>query len=470
MKPPKRLRLQAAAVAVSLILSLFTAKAATVFQDNFETQTVGIPPVTAPIGTYTSGSLSASVTNAAAPGAYGGTNYVLLKRTTVASERADKLNAEFTAAANTNDVVHVEAWILWSSGYIQLDLETTSDAGVRSLGMFAILLGPGGTVKVYNANSVYVDSGFTFTPDQWSKYELDYKVGTDQITLTVDGASAVMSVSPLGKVTGALFGSGGPDSTAYVDDVLARIRPPATGTTVFSDNFETATLGSKPATPQVGIYHGTGVPAKATDAADPGPHGGGILIPNGGTNYVSMIRTTVQTERRDQLNAEFTVAVTNVGSVVHIEAWFSYVSGYIQMDLAGVPWGYGMFAMIFSPNGTVAVYNAKSVYVSSGFFSPPAGGWAKCELDYTLGATNITLTVDNRSVDMSVSPLGQVKGVLIGSGGPDSSAYVDDVLVKVSIPTGPRLDHSLNGNQLTLSWVDAGFVLQENSDLTNAAG
>ena len=102
--------------------------------------------------------------------------------------------------------------------------------------------------------------------------------------------------------------------------------------------------------------------------------------------------------------------------------------------------------------------------------------WEKIELDYVVGASAVTLTVDGNPVTIPVTPRSNIKGLFFTEDDSQfSQAYVDDVLAIANLgdipTTNPVLESTQNGDQLILSWTNAaGYVLQRNDDLSNPNG
>jgi hypothetical protein len=113
--------------------------------------------------------------------------------------------------------------------------------------------------------------------------------------------------------------------------------------------------------------------------------------------------------------------------------------------------------------------------VDSGF-GHIQGDWEQCELRYTVGASEVTMTIDGNAVTIPVQPVSSINGLFFAENDALSSdAFVDDVLATATLgdlsDTNPTLVATRSGGQLILSWSNGvGYVLQENSDLNNPNG
>jgi hypothetical protein len=188
-----------------------------VFKETFEDGAVESPPDAPQLGSYGGGGDPALITDAADPGAQEGVQYLLINRFT--DPRGDFAMPVFSvpALAEIRDRVHAEAHWLWVSGLPQFALQVEGSPRYQ-----VTLWGSDQNhrVTVYDG-SQHVETGLSHTPGNWSKYEFDYVVGSDQIALTVDGESATVTVPPLDRVDGMQFRTGGSNTEAYVDNSAA---------------------------------------------------------------------------------------------------------------------------------------------------------------------------------------------------------------------------------------------------------
>lgn len=121
---------------------------------------------------------------------------------------------EFITPIPAGIKVHAEAWIKWQAGNVSWGF--LADGGNE----FARLtLNDAYGITLFDDASE-VDTGTGHTINIWEKYTLDYVVGADSITLSVNGYPATLPITPVSSLGGLFFFA--PDdgtSRASVDDV-----------------------------------------------------------------------------------------------------------------------------------------------------------------------------------------------------------------------------------------------------------
>ncbi len=200
---------------------LVTNGAATVFDHNFEADTVGAYPP-APLWDAITPPLDPGdvlmVTDSATPGAYEGSNYLQLTRYSKALVAA-------VFDSQTSGVVSMTAAI-----YVADDPSITgSFSEYGSIAFYnaeSSTFGPGiifdpnnGSIK---AGAGWATTGVSFIPDAWNEVQIDYIPNATTMTLTVNGVSSVENIATAVSSVGSIrFGTGpsGSGATMYVDAV-----------------------------------------------------------------------------------------------------------------------------------------------------------------------------------------------------------------------------------------------------------
>ena len=153
------------------------------------------------------------VTNWLEPGAVQGDNYLRLFRSSAFSDMIGTLSVPQTADDHADETLHFE-WMMYvtppetPSNNAGFGFRDTSDAI-----MAHVLLRPDGTTTN--------GGGLTYTPNQWTKVEMDYVIGETNFLLTIDGNSAVQALygGHGGGGVGSLRLFGHPDYQTYLDAV-----------------------------------------------------------------------------------------------------------------------------------------------------------------------------------------------------------------------------------------------------------
>lgn len=188
-----------------------------VFGDDFEAGTVGMVPGPAQVGSYLATGTAAIVTDTNQPQAQSGTQHLYLNRP-ASGTRVDFVYPLFTstATAANRDRIHAEAWIYWESGLPQFMMHN----GTATIFYQVTFWGATDNyrITVFDGTS-HIPTGLFHTPGQWTKFEVEYVLGGDQVVVrTADGVGAVR-VPPVATVQGVHSRSGGGGTLYYLDNV-----------------------------------------------------------------------------------------------------------------------------------------------------------------------------------------------------------------------------------------------------------
>lgn len=326
----------------------------------------------------------------------------------------------------------------------------------------------------------------------WNTVQIQYVNGSAQWSVSVNGAPAETYFgksstggTSYGNVNGFRLATAG-NGTTWCDNFT--VSNLTANTLLFKDGFENTPQDAVPGTntPSVGTYI----------TLDPGTVVGGLFVSGGvnGANYLPAppnapqagaydsqattayvltgtghAGTKYATLAQGDMKADFTTPIPS-GIKLHAEAWIKWQSGQPS-------WGFNAeganpFAKVtLNTDNSIALFDGTND-VSTGF-SHATGAWEKYELDYIVGASDITFKFSGNAVTVPIGPRSAVNGLFFLKN--DSQAFVDDVRATAllgEIPvTDPLLEVTRNGDQLILTWANgAGYVLQANSNLSNANG
>jgi hypothetical protein len=219
--------------------------------------------------------------------------------------------------------------------------------------------------------------------------------------------------------------------------------------------FYTNNLPAPPNAPQNGTY----VTAETTALVATGTG-------HSGTNYVVLANGL-------GIMPTFTTPIP-AGSVLHAEAYINWTAG-------NVSWGFdapgtNQFARLTlnSSFGITLFDGANEVDTGLGH---SVGIWEYYELDYVVGSSSITVTVDGTPSTIPITPQSTIYGLFfVADPASSGSASVDDVLATADLGNIPATNPVLHAspaaaNLVSLSWTNAtGYVLQQNSNLANTNG
>ena len=215
-----------AVLIVGLTFASATAEEVTLFADNFDNVAVGEPPL-AEVGTW---NVAENVVADTVVGAPSGTQYLDLLRPS-----ADEHWGQASAVVNPGTSLHAEFYLNGdaSAGFLpQLGLWNAGGSATVWPSAYTALISLFDDGKVTNYDGfAHVDTGLTWTPESWEKYEIDYVVGASSYDLSVGGASATVSgVFAPSAVKGILFTSGGGEGDVYrIDSALVTAAPGPSG-------------------------------------------------------------------------------------------------------------------------------------------------------------------------------------------------------------------------------------------------
>ncbi|BBO33619.1 hypothetical protein [Lacipirellula parvula] len=203
-----------------------TVDGVAVFKDNYEDGDAGAAFGPAQLGNWEFtfiGSSRVSVTDAAIPGAFEGTNYGHLVRQIGNQQSA----AYARLGTDLADGAHVKAtWMLYvpaghpDYGFNGGFADNTENRGV------ALATSASGNVLLLNKGISWDDTGLDFSFDTWQKWEQDWVVGSNSMTITVGGNTATVNDfdSGGGAITQFYF-STVPGSSYFVDAAQAAAVP-----------------------------------------------------------------------------------------------------------------------------------------------------------------------------------------------------------------------------------------------------
>ena len=338
----------------------------------------------------------------------------------------------------------------------------------------------------------------THTPEVWNTVVIKTINGTGNWSVSVNDAefeshTGMGSGGGVfgGNVTGFQVREDALPTLVYYDAFL--LTNHTKETLMFADSFDDGTVGDPPLSsdPQVGTWsriqaddHLIVHESIDTEVESPAPPNapqvgsytsatalvgdtGGVS----GTNFIFLYNPLDQGDARPGF-----IAPVPQGTELHAEAWLYYRTGNVHFGL-DTP-DDDLFANVtLKEGGSITVFDGTNDVVTG--LNYLVETWEKYQIDYVVGSDQLILTLSSefqaeQSVTATVPVQNEVRGLWFSVGLPDdpvqSIGYVDDILARAPIVAPAHLDHSRNGNQLILSWVTPGFVLQENSDLTNAAG
>ena len=190
-------------------------------------------------------------------------------------------------------------------------------------------------------------------------------------------------------------------------------------TTLLDDDFESHTFGLAPPGPWTINTSQPSDIVRVTNAAVPGA--------NQGFNYAQLHRSSGGIA---QLKAPFT---SQSSGTLHVELAVYSASGsmdggtsvaglYLVADAGG-----GVY-MTLAETGAVAVYDG-SVYNTVGGLTWATDDWKDVEIDYTLGATTATITIDGVSATPTIWQTSTLDYFMAHVSTQESTMYIDGITV-----------------------------------------
>lgn len=182
------------------------------------------------------------------------------------------------------------------------------------------------------------------------------------------------------------------------------------------DGFEDDTAGASPNAPMAGVLTANGVPV-VSDAAAPSPFHG--------TKYLDLFRNPTQ----PYMNWDFPDFAAGDQMTVIFAMNVTSQCPQIGLRLAGEEWpdSYRQLFTIFTAGGLanqIAWYNG-SAHVPTGLTFTP-GQWFKLRMDYTLGAAEMTMSLDDQSVTFPVwQPSDTIARIFFETGCGGDHYYLD---------------------------------------------
>jgi len=130
-------------------------------------------------------------------------------------------------------------------------------------------------------------------------------------------------------------------------------------------------------------------------------------------------------------------------------------------------------SLVIHSDGSCVYYSGPGVgWVTISGLTASMNKWQSHQLDVDLDSQKWTWTIDGSSSG-EISGFGNAPGnsaasiTFRGAGAANDLFYIDSLNV-IQLPTA--IAFTRNGSQLTMSWPNSGFVLQENDNLSNSTG
>jgi hypothetical protein len=472
------------------VAALPAAPAQCVFRDNFETAANGSRLGPPQIGSYVyapaHAGTDALVSNARAPGPHGVTNYLSLDRS--GSPLGDVVGGLFSTPVPVGQIVHFEMWAYLpsspSDSQFAFGLGDTIGVSTNrcTITVWPSFQGIQGAVTLFDGNASYY-LGLATPFDRWSKYEIDYTVGSPSIKITVNHQSVTTNgfLLPAGAVSNFWAYAAGDQS--YVDDVLAWSAPTLPDL-VFRDDFEQKANATRLGPPEIGSY----LYAPNHTGTDPDVLENGLVDPiigvsspgtSSGTNCALLYRNYPSEQPYDVVGGYFS-SPAQAGDVVHLEMWTLTPSRLFGPD--ATPGDVPQFT--FGLGDTVGVSGNKSYITSFPIYEGAANDiwmndgnawydlglppnsldcWEKWEIDCLVGQStnlarslgNTTVTLNNHTVvaDGFLVPYGPVNGFWMYAAA--TGFYVDEIqawIQRAGVPAVPVITPAWSNSKLILFW------------------
>lgn len=177
-----------ASTAQAIVISVDNAP---VLNNDYESDTVGLTP-----GGWTSTGTASLVTNAGAPGAFQGTQYLSIDKPGGVGDVKYTFNAPITAGSAQTIKLDAMIWMpdvpndtdVWYQMVWYNTSGTTT--GANNSPIHTAFFGEG--LRVYDG-SAYGSTILSMNPEQWNHFQIEYTTGASDWELTINGVSQTIS-------------------------------------------------------------------------------------------------------------------------------------------------------------------------------------------------------------------------------------------------------------------------------------
>jgi hypothetical protein len=197
------------------VLFASAVSASVLFQDNFETGTLGSQPVAA-VGSWAFAlPAQSTIVNANPPGAASGSQYLSVARGATWTE-ADPV---FARQSTNGDLVRLDLDVLGIANTMMYGADYPNPGAGDDIDKFFLLFNADGSLT----GNPGVISGVTYTTGAWNHVRVDYTVGAANYNLTVGSQTASVALGGTGAMNAfLLLNSGG---AGYFDNVTVSLNP-----------------------------------------------------------------------------------------------------------------------------------------------------------------------------------------------------------------------------------------------------
>ena len=415
--------------AIMLVSSPAIAAYAVLFEDNFDSDTVGATPDNPAAGTWVAAGsapdiqvvesitpvLPDPIDPVSSPNAF-----------SILRTGWNQMNATFERQTNPLDLIRFEVDFYGAAGarpYVDI-----WDEGAE---LNWVMAGGDGSIGVPGSPAT---STVTYNVDAWNHLIMDYRPAAGTFDLNVNGNSqtGIPLALPSAGIDAIGFSNvaNAPNGRGALYDNASIVRNPGTGneTVMFDDNFDSGTVGSLPGPASVGTWVvGGGVEADMQVVDSNPPQQPAPLEAVSIPNYLSIVRTGW-----NQMTATFE-RQANPADRIRFEVDFYGAAGaYPYVDILDggteLNWvmgkGDGSIGVPGDPSTATITYNLDE--------------WNHMKMDYSPAAGTFDLSV-NGNVQMGI-PLAVVTDGINAIGlscvvnGADNGALFDNVLITLNDP------------------------------------